>query len=220
MKKISWIFFVLGVAMVTALNVSNILAVKQIEIGFLHITAGQLVFPIVYVISDIVSEVYGYRASRRLSWMSFAMNLFMVIFFKIAIISPFPQWWGFQDSFSAILGNTPRVLLASFLAMQFGNWLNDIVFQKMKNRCGDKRFSERAIVSSVVGEFFDSAIFFSVALIGNLPLIQLPSFVLGGVGFKIAYELLVLPVTKRIVTKIKKMDPDAYEAPVSYSIFG
>jgi uncharacterized integral membrane protein (TIGR00697 family) len=220
MKKISWTFFVLGVAMVTALNVSNILAVKQIELGFLHITAGQLVFPLVYVISDVVSEVYGYRSSRRLSWISFAMNLFMAVFFKIAIICPFPQWWGLQDSFSAILGNTPRVLLASFLAMQSGNWLNDIVFQKMKSRCGDKRFSERAVISSVAGEFFDSAVFFSVALIGNLPLLQLPSFVLGGVGFKISYEILVLPVTRRIVGKIKKMDPDAYEDPVTYSIFG
>jgi uncharacterized integral membrane protein (TIGR00697 family) len=220
MKKISWVFFVLGVAMVTALNVSNILAVKQIEFGLLRITAGQLVFPIVYVVSDIVSEVYGYRASRRLSWMSFAMNVFMAIFFKIAIVCPFPQWWGLQDSFSSVLGNTPRALIASFLAMQVGNWLNDIVFQKMKNHCGDKHFSERAIISSFVGEFFDSAIFFSVALIGNLPLNQLPSFVLGGVGFKIVYELLVLPVTKWIVKKIKKIDPDAYEAPVGYSIFG
>jgi uncharacterized integral membrane protein (TIGR00697 family) len=210
----------LGVLMVTALNISNIIAVKQIEFGFLHITAGQLVFPIVYVISDIVSEVYGYKSSRRLSWISFTMNIFMAFFFQIAIICPFPQWWNLQNAFSSILGNAPRAIFASFLAMQVGNWLNDIIFQKMKSKHGDKYFSVRAIASSIIGEFFDSTIFFSVALIGELPLSQLPSFVLGGVSFKIAYELLVLPITKQIVKKIKKIEPDAYEAPNGYSIFG
>jgi uncharacterized integral membrane protein (TIGR00697 family) len=220
MKKMSWTFFVLGVAMVTALNISNVLAVKQIELGFLHITAGQLVFPVVYVISDIVSEVYGYRASRRLSWMSFAMNLFMTAFFGLAILCPFPQWWGLQEALVSILGNAPRALLASFLAMQVGNWANDIVFQKMKNHHGDKFFSVRAITSSIVGETLDSTIFFTVALIGALPIGQLPSFVLGGVCFKIAYELAVLPITKTIARKIKMVEPDAYEHPVGYSIFG
>jgi uncharacterized integral membrane protein (TIGR00697 family) len=208
MKKnlYSGLYVLLSIIYVTALNTANIVAVKQIQIGTLLVTAGQLVFPVIYIISDIFSEIYGYRESRRVAWIAFGMNVFMVLAFNLTILLPYPSWWENNGAFTLILGGVPRILIASLVAFQAGDWLNDIVFQKMKGRHGERLFWLRAIVSSIFGEAVDSCLFFAIALIGTMPISSLPVFVASGVAIKCFYELLVLPITSRLVVVIKRKE--------------
>jgi uncharacterized integral membrane protein (TIGR00697 family) len=221
-EKCSTMFVFLNVVFTAALLISNILATKQVEItSWLHTTGGHIIFPITYILSDVFSEVYGYKASRRVSWMSFGMNLFMVIAFQIALLLPYPVWWHNQEAAAAVLGSTPRILCASLAAFQFGDWLNDIVFQKLRVRHGEKCFWIRAITSSVVGETIDSSIFFTVAFIGAMPLSALPTMVLMGVITKVFYEIFLLPLTLFIVKRLRAYEgEDVYQPAKSLGIFG
>jgi uncharacterized integral membrane protein (TIGR00697 family) len=208
MKKdiYSGLYVLLSIFYVTALNIANIVAVKQVQFGTLMVTAGQLVFPIVYILSDIFSEVYGYRESRRVAWIAFAMNIFMALVFNLTIVLPHPSWWENNEEFALILGSVPRIVVASLVAFQVGDWLNDIIFQKMKGRHGDRLFWLRAIVSSIFGEAVDSCLFFAIALIGTMPISALPIFVVSGVSIKCFYELLVLPFTSWLIVVIKRKE--------------
>jgi uncharacterized integral membrane protein (TIGR00697 family) len=221
-EKYSNMFVFLNVLFTAALLISNILATKQVEItSWLHTTGGHIIFPITYILSDVFSEVYGYKASRRVSWMSFGMNLFMVIAFQVAILLPYPVWWTNQEATAAVLGSTPRILIASLAAFQFGDWLNDIVFQKLRGKHGKKHFWLRAITSSIIGEAIDSSIFFTVAFFGAMPLAALPTMVLMGVITKVVYEIFLLPLTLFIVRKLRDYEgEDVYRPAKSLGIFG
>jgi uncharacterized integral membrane protein (TIGR00697 family) len=194
----------LSIIYVTALNTANIVAVKQVQIGVFLLTAGQLVFPVLYILSDIFSEVYGYKASRWVAWAAFGMNIVMVMIFNLTILLPHPLWWENNGAFALILGSVPRILAASLVAFQAGDWLNDIIFQTMKGKHGDRLFWLRAIVSSILGEIIDSGLFFVIALIRTMPISALPIFVLSGVTVKCCYELVVLPLTSLLIVVIKK----------------
>jgi uncharacterized integral membrane protein (TIGR00697 family) len=153
--------------------------------------------------------------------MSFGMNLFMVIAFQVAILLPYPVWWTNQEATAAVLGSTPRILIASLAAFQFGDWHNDIVFQKLRGKHGKKRFWLRAITSSIIGEAIDSSIFFTVAFFGAMPLAALPTMVLMGVITKVVYEIFLLPLTLFIVRKLRSYEgEDVYQPAKSLGIFG
>jgi uncharacterized integral membrane protein (TIGR00697 family) len=218
----SAVFVFMTALFVAAILVSNILATKQvIFFSWINTNAGYIVFPITYILSDVFSEVYGYRVSRRVSWLSFSMNLFMVITFQIALILPYPSWWHNQEATAAVLGSTPRILVASLAAFQFGNWFNDILFQKLRAKQGEKRFWFRALSSSVLGEAVDSTLFFTVAFIGSVPLITIPNMVLLGVVTKVLYEIVLLPITMLIVKAIRAYEgKEVYVQAERLGIFG
>lgn len=156
----------LTVLFVTCFLISNILAGKQFQLPFnITMTGAVIVFPVTYILSDLFSEVYGYEWSRKTCYMAFAMNMLMVVFFEIAIHTPSPSYWTNQEAFQTVLGSTPRVLLASMLAFLFGDWANDKVFAKMKEKHLNemKGFGARAILSSLIGEMCDSLIFIPIA---------------------------------------------------------
>jgi uncharacterized integral membrane protein (TIGR00697 family) len=132
------------------------------------------------------------------------MNIAMVMIFNLTILLPHPSWWENNGAFALILGSVPRILAASLVAFQAGDWLNDIIFQKMKGKHGDRLFWLRAIVSSILGEVIDSGLFFVIALIGTMPISALPIFVLSGVAVKCCYEVVVLPLTTLLVVVVKK----------------
>ncbi|GHV11074.1 membrane protein [Fibrobacterales bacterium] len=186
--------------------VSNIIAVKMLSIGSLIVPAAVLVFPITYILSDIFSEVYGYRASRLTAWYAFSANLLMVLLFKLAIFMPGAPFWSedAQNSFEATLGGTWRILIASLVAYMLGDFINDVIFQKMKERQGEKRFGVRAMVSSMAGEAIDSFVFITIAFWGT-PLFSymvIPS----QWSIKILYEIILLPITILAVKRIKKAE--------------
>lgn len=194
----------LTVLFVTCFLISNILAGKQFQLPFnITMTGAVIVFPITYILSDLFSEVYGYEWSRKTCYMAFAMNMLMVVFFEIAIHTPSPSYWTNQEAFQTVLGSTPRVLLASMLAFLFGDWANDKVFAKMKEKHLNemKGFGARAILSSLIGEMCDSLIFIPIAFMGTMPFETLVVMGITQVSLKTLYEIIILPLTTYFTRK-------------------
>lgn len=170
-------------------------------------TGAVIVFPVTYILSDLFSEVYGYKWSRITCYLGFAMNIFMVLVFQAAIATPAPDYWTNQEAFQTVLGSTPRILIASLAAFVAGDFVNDRVFQKMKEkREGMKGFAGRAILSSFCGEIVDSTIFIPLAFIGQMPLTTMLIMGITQVCLKVAYEIVIVPITTIIARKVAKAE--------------
>lgn len=206
MKKISLRQTVLTVFYVVALLVSNIIVNKQFTVGGIVLPAAVFIFPIVYILSDVFSEVYGYRWSRITCWMALAANLFMVGFFALTIALPYPEYFEGQTAFQAVLGSTPKALFASALALCVGDWLNDLVFQKMKGNKDLKGFGLRAILSSLVGEIADSCICLPIIFLGTMPITAIIQMIVFQVLAKVGYEIVILPLTTFVVKKMSGLE--------------
>lgn len=203
--KVSVLQLVLTLLFVVALVVSNIITAKQVLLPFdITMTAAVFIFPITYILSDLFSEVYGYRWSRFTCYLAFAANLFSVIVFSLAIVTPAPDYWQNQAAFETVLGSTPRVLGSSLLAFIIGDFVNDRVFKKFKAKHPDdhKGFGFRAILSSFCGEVMDSLIFLPLAFWGQMPLETLAVMMICQVSIKTGYEVVILPLTHVIVKAV------------------
>ena len=219
-RSFSQPFLIMGVVFCVCLICSNLLEVKMISLGGITATAGLIVFPISYIINDCIAEVWGYRKARLIIWLGFLMNLMAIIFIQIAIILPSALFWDGQKSFETVFSSTPRILLASFIAFLVGSFLNAYVMSKMKISSKGKHFSLRAITSTVVGESADSLLFFPIAFGGVVPVNELLILIVTQACLKTAYEIVILPVTIRVVRFVKKIDgSDVYDQKVSYNIF-
>lgn len=187
--------------------IANIIAGKQFQVFDFALPCAVVIFPITYILSDVFSEVYGYKWSRRAAWVSFGMNLFAVAAFQMAIALPGVAWFTGQEAFEIVLGNTPRILIASLLSYMVGDWVNDRVFRWMKAAdTENKRFGIRAIASSFFGEFTDSLIFIPFAFIGTMPVSQMVTMVFVQAGTKLLLELVLLPATKWCVNMARKYE--------------
>ena len=208
-KKISTLQFILTLFFVVCLVVSNITSAKQMLLPFdIVMPAAVIVFPITYILSDLFSEVYGYKWSRITCYLGFAANLFAVIVFGIAIATPAPAYWMNQEAFEVVLGNTPRMLCASLLGFVIGDFVNDRVFKRFKDKHphDHKGFSFRAILSSFCGELCDSLIFLPIAFLGQMPIATLGTMMIFQVLIKTGYEVAILPLTNIIVRKVSKCE--------------
>jgi len=213
-------FMTLGILFVVCLIVSNFLETKVIQIGPVTSTAGLLVFPLSYIINDCISEVWGYRKARLIIWCGFAMNFVAVALVQLSIILPAAPFWEGGDSFNMIFGMTPRIVAASFAAFLTGSFINAYVMSKMKISSQGKHFSLRAVVSTIAGESADSLIFFPIAFFGLIPSDRMALMVVTQIALKSLYEIIVLPVTIRIVRYVKKIDgSDVYDTQVSFNPF-
>ena len=224
-KKVSVLFMLFGTLFCVCLITANVLETKQLSFGPINLTAGVIVFPVSYIINDVVCEVWGYQRTRMLIWMGFAMNFFFVIMGAIADWIPGAPYWHGDEGFHVIFGLAPRIALASFIAFITGSFINAYVMSRMKLSARDsgafkKNFSARAILSTVFGEVTDSIIFFPLALGGVIPWEEMPSLMISQVALKTLYEILVLPVTIRVVEYTKKRDnEDVYDEEINYNIF-
>lgn len=219
-RTVSLPFLVMGVVFCVCLICSNLLEVKMVSLGGITATAGLIVFPISYIINDCIAEVWGYRKARLIIWLGFLMNLLAVLFIQLAIVLPSAPFWEGQSAFEATFSSTPRILLASFIAFLAGSFLNAYVMSKMKISSGGKHFSLRAIASTVVGESADSLLFFPIAFGGVVPVKELIVLIITQACLKTAYEIIILPVTIRVVRLVKRIDgSDVYDRQVSYNIF-
>ena len=210
-KKVSELQVVLTVLFVASLLISNVITSKQVLLPFgITMTGAVFIFPITYILSDLFSEVYGYRWSRITCYLAFAMNLLMVTLFSIVIATPAPDYWLNQEAFQTVLGSAPRVLVASLAAFILGDLVNDRVFRRMKKSHPDshKGFGLRAILSSVCGELVDSLVFLPIAFFGEMPLQTLAVMTVMQVVIKTGYELVILPFTRIIVNKVSKYEEE------------
>lgn len=208
-KNISFLQLSLTMLFVVSLLVSNVITSKQVLLPFgIVMTGAVFIFPITYILSDVFSEVYGYRWSRLTAYMAFAANLFMVIIFSLVIVTPAPSFWTHQEAFQTVLGNTPRILFASLLAFMIGDFVNDRVFKRMKEKypTTHKGFGWRAILSSFAGGVIDSLIFLPIAFLGQMPVSNLVVMLIMQVIIKTGYEIVILPITYKVVHTVSKYE--------------
>jgi len=219
-KEVSVIFMLAGILFATCLLISNILATKILMIGPWAAPAGVLIFPIAYILNDVITEVWGFRKARLIIWTGFAVNILAVLFFSIGIAIPGAPFWQNQEAFATVLGNTPRIVLASLSAYLIGSFLNAFVMSRMKVLTKGKGFSGRAILSTVAGESADSLIFIGIAFSGVFPVGVLVTMVFTQATLKTVYEILILPVTIWIVGFVKRVEGvDTYDNNLSYNLF-
>jgi len=220
-EKISVPFLVLTVLFCTCLIASNLLETKILQFGAISLTAGFIVFPVSYIINDCIAEIWGFKRTRLVIWLAFCMNFFIAIMGQIAVLLPAaPFWLENEPHFNFVFSLAPRIALASFVAFLIGSFLNAYIMSKMKIASNGKHFSLRAIVSTIIGEGADSLIFFPFAFGGIMPMNELIKLMLIQVLAKTLYEILVLPITIRVVKYIKKIeDTDVYDEDISYKIF-
>ena len=206
-------WFVLVTALfVTCLITANITAVKLVGIVGLVLPAAIIIFPISYIFGDVLTEVYGYRQARRVIWLGFFCNLIAVIAIWVGQLLPPASFWDGQVAYQRILGYTPRLLVASFLAYLVGEFANSFVLAKMKIATGGRWLWARTIGSTLVGQGMDSLIFITLAFVGTIPVAGLASAVVTQWFAKSVYEAAVTPLTYRVVNFLKRQEAlDVYD---------
>lgn len=210
-KYSSW--FVLIVAVfITCLITANITAVKLVGVFSLVLPAGVIIFPISYIFGDVLTEVYGYRQARRVIWLGFFCNLIAVVAIWVGQILPAASFWDGQAAYERILGYTPRLLAASFLAYLVGEFANSFVLAKMKIATNGRWLWTRTIGSTLVGQGLDSLVFITLAFVGTIPLSDLLSAIVTQWLAKVLYESTVTPLTYKVVNFLKQKEGlDVYD---------
>lgn len=210
----------LGILFNVCLIAANLLETKVINLCGLTVTAGLLVFPVSYIINDCIAEVWGFRKARLIIWTGFAMNFFVVSLGLVAVALPAAPFWEGEEHFDFVFGMAPRIVAASLAAFLVGSFLNAYVMSRMKLRSGGRRFSVRAIASTVAGETADSLLFFPIAFGGIIAWRELAVMMALQIVLKSLYEVIVLPVTVRVVRYVKRVDgSDVYDEGISYKVW-
>lgn len=218
-QTVSVSFMLLGILFCVCLIAANLLEAKVVQVGAISITAGFIVFPVSYILNDCIAEVWGFRKARLIIWAGFAMNFFVILLAQAAVALPAAPFWNGDEHFNFVFGLAPRIAFASLTAFLAGSFINAYVMSRMKLASNGKNFSARAIVSTLFGESADSLIFFPIAFGGLIPFNELIKMMIVQAVAKTLYEIVVLPVTIRVVRYVKKVDgSDVYDTNVSYNI--
>lgn len=210
----------IGIFFVSVLLISNVASTKIIDLKWFTFDGGTLLFPLGYILGDILTEVYGYKRSRNVIWLGFFMALLMSLVFMIVGILPSAPDWGNQEAYDLILGLTPRIVIASLFAYSLGGFSNSYILAKMKIWTKGKMLWARTIGSTLVGELIDSTIFILIAFWGILPGHLLLTLIISNYIFKTMIEVAFTPVTYKIVKFLKeKENEDYYDNDTNFNPF-
>ena len=202
----SWRFTVCAALFVTCLLTANIIAVKLITVAGMVLPVAIIVFPVSYILADVLTEVWGYAATRRVIWLGFACNALMVVAIWIGGEIPPASFWRGQPAYQEVLGQSPRILAASFAAYLVGEFANAFVLAKLKVATGGRWLWLRTMGSTVVGQALDSAVFIALAFAGTVPAGVLPAIVAGQWIVKVIYEAAATPLTYAVVRWLKSRE--------------
>ncbi len=195
---------------VSVLLISNVASSKILDLGPFTFDGGTILFPLSYIFGDILTEVYGYSRSRRVIWMGFAASLLMSTVFMFVGALPPAADWPHQEAYDAILGLTPRIVLASMTAYFCGEFVNSFVLAKMKIATGGRFLWTRTIGSTLVGQLVDTVIFVAVAFAGIMPLGLLGTVIVSNFIFKTLVEIVFTPATYAVVGFLKRSENEDY----------
>jgi uncharacterized integral membrane protein (TIGR00697 family) len=216
--RVSFWFVVIASLFVTCLITANIIAVKLIVLFNLLVPAGIIVFPLSYLFGDVLTEVYGYAAARRVIWLGFLCNLLTVIAIALAGLAPAAPFWHDQAAYQTILGFTPRLLLASFSAYLVGEFANSFILARLKIATKGRWLWTRTIGSTLIGEGIDTVIFVSIAFWGIIPPPLMLTAILTQWVFKVLYEVIATPFTYFVVGFLKRREHlDTYDYQTNFS---
>lgn len=210
----------LSVLFVSVLLISNIVSSKIIDFGLFTFDGGTLLFPLSYIFGDILTEVYGYKKSKKVIWLGFFILLVMSIIFIIIGKLPPASDWHNQTAYELILGQTPRIVFASLIAYLCGSFVNSFILAKMKIFTKGKKLWTRIIGSTIVGELIDSIIFILIAFFGILPNNLLITLIVSNYVFKTGIEIIFTPLTYKVINFLKKKEgEDYYDNNTSFNPF-
>jgi len=213
-------FLIVAALFVTCLVVSNIIAVKLIDVAGLILPAAIIIFPVSYILGDVLTEVYGYARARQVIWLGFLCNLVAVVAIAAGGLLPAAGFWGGQAAWDTILGYVPRILGASFIAYLIGELVNAWVLARLKVAMEGRHLWVRTIGSTLVGQLLDSAVFITIAFAGVLPAEALLGAVITQWLVKSAYEALATPLTYAVVGFLKRVDDvDVYDRDLHFRPF-
>lgn len=202
------------------LVISNMLDTKIFKFFSLDLPGGIILFPIVYVFGDMLTEVYGYSLSRRVIWTGFAALLLMVVTSVIVQHLQPASFWTLQKEYDDILGKVPRIVAASVTAYFLGEFANSYTIAKLKVKDEGKRMPLRFVLSTVVGQFVDTTVFVLIAFTGQMDFNALVMVTLSAWTFKVAWEIIALPITLPLVKWLKKKEnEDYYDRNTNFSPF-
>jgi uncharacterized integral membrane protein (TIGR00697 family) len=217
MKNYKYLPIVTGL-FTAVLLISNILDVKIFKVfdfGFLafdsfNLPAGVILFPIAYVFGDLLTEVYGYSTSRKVIWTGFGALLLFIVFSQLAILLPAGEGWNLHETYNTMLTHVPRIIIASITAYFVGEFTNSFILAKMKVKTEGKGMASRFVVSTIFGEFVDPAVFVLIAYAGQMPLYILISILVPAWLFKVAWEVIALPLSIPLVKWLKRVENEDY----------
>jgi uncharacterized integral membrane protein (TIGR00697 family) len=220
-RKLGYKYFDLIMALfVAVLLISNIASSKIVKLGPFTFDGGTLLFPISYIFGDILTEVYGYRRSRRVIWVGFGCAALMAIVLAIVGALPPADGWEYQKAYEAILGTTPRIVLASLIAYFAGEFSNSYTLAKMKILTQGRWLWTRTIGSTLIGEGVDTILFVTIAFAGTLPWALFWSIVVSNYVFKVGLEAVMTPITYRITNFLKREEKeDVYDVDTDFNPF-
>lgn len=220
MRKSYRYFDLIMALFVAVLLISNVASAKILRLGPFTFDGGTILFPVSYIFGDVLTEVYGYRQSRRVIWAGFGCALLMSLTFALVGALPPAEGWTGQEAYTAILGQTPRIVAASLLAYFAGEFSNSYVLARMKVATGGRWLWSRTIGSTLVGEGVDSLIFVLVAFGGSLPAPLLWAVIVSNYVFKCGFEALATPLTYRVVRLLKAGEgQDFYDYDTDFNPF-
>lgn len=186
------------------LLISNILASKTFSLYDIILPCGVVIFPIVYIVGDVLTEIYGFTLAKRTIYLGFIINVIAIVAYQIAIFLPGTDIAS-SNAFSIILGSTPRILLASFISYLVGSYVNAYFMKVLKERYTEYLFA-RCSISTLFGEGLDAILFISIAFAGTMPNDVIITMIICQGAFKILYEIIVYPITRAVINWMKSLD--------------
>ena len=210
----------IAVAFVAILMVSNTVASKIFQLGMFSFTGAMMIFPFSYILGDILTEVYGYAASRKIIWLGFGSMVFMAAAYYLVQLLPPAPFWQNQGAYEAILGIVPRITLASVIGYFSGEFCNSYVLSKVKIWMKGKHLWVRTISSTIVGEGVDTVLFALIGFAGIVPWNSMAALIISGYLAKVIIEVVFTPITYIIVRKLKQLEGmDVFDYGVDYNPF-
>ncbi|RJP78528.1 MAG: VUT family protein [Candidatus Zixiibacteriota bacterium] len=205
---------------VAVVIISNIASTKILQMGPFTFDGGTILFPISYIFGDVLTEVYGYRTSRRVIWTGFLSALVLSgVLWIVGLLPPAPGWEA-QEAYRTILMTTPRIAVASLIAFSAGEFSNAYVLARMKLLTRGRWLWTRTIGSTIVGQGVDTALFCLIAFLGVLPAELLGAVILSNYVFKVGVEVLATPLTYRVVGFLKSREGlDAWDERTDFNPF-
>lgn len=199
-------FIIIAALSIVAILISNITSVKLFSIWNIVLPSSVLLFPLTYIIGDVIAEVYGYEKAKFVIILGFVCNAIMVAFFTIAILLPPASAWGNQEAFATILGTTPRMFIASLTAFLVGSLSNAYIMNFLKKITNGKKLWIRTIGSTIVGELFDTIIFILIGFIGKINWNIIIVMMICQFIWKVGYEIIATPLTYFVINKYKRLE--------------
>ncbi len=217
MRKLRYYDLILAL-FAAVLLISNLGATKLIALGPIITDGGAILFPLAYIFGDVLTEVYGYKYARRAIWTSFGVMLLAILAFSIVRYLPAAPEYADQQAFESVLGFFPQIVVASLCAYLVGEFVNSYVLARLKVRTKGKKLWLRLVGSTFIGQLLDTTIFALIAFGGILTGTDMLLFIAVGWAFKTSVEILLLPITYRVIAFLKKREGmDAYDKKTDFS---